>query len=730
MEINNALALAVRPPSVDLTTPLLTAARLKEAETSNALAQFQLQNAPALMAVQLEGARTQNALAGLNLSNATDRRNALAGYGQTGDINKLQSQPDLFQQVLANRTGMAAAARQKFDDTLLRNAKGAQRVASIADPAEQAAAWKEELDLAKKEGRIDEATYRREASQPVNALKLSNIMKLGLTIDQAITLEQKEKDRAAGAGAIKALGSVFEGGTPAAGNAPATPGAPGAANAPATSNEKRLVASESGGKPGLVNQLGYAGTYQFGAPRLADLGIYTPGEGEKIDTWSKSPVNAPGKWSGTFNVPGHPEVKTLQDFLSNPDAQQAAFRVHAAKTDLEIAQNGLDKFIGQTVGGVQITQDGLRNMIHLGGAAGTRKMLESGGKVNPADANGTTLLDYARLGAGGDTGKTSLQNFGSTLAGVPTGKMLPVLIQIAGMPGLPKATQDVATEMLKVSLANSKPTDDQREYFETYVPQELAAGRSPKLFNDWVIERKKATGTNVVQVNKGEDAYDKEMGGAFAKKYNALNDAGDKAFATLGTLQTMRRLSADPNLYSGALAENVALPIKRAMVALGGDEKSAASMEAFRALANKSVLDSMGGSLGSGFSNADRDFVVSQVPGLGNTKAGNEVLFGVMEKIERRKIDVARLAQEYAQEPGPDGKPRGRLDAGFDRKLSEWREKNPLFSTEERADIKKAATDNAGSAALPIFSNPDEARAKLQKGDRFRTPDGRTLEVP
>jgi hypothetical protein len=163
--------------------------------------------------------------------------------------------------------------------------------------------------------------------------------------------------------------------------------------------EARLIQYESGGNTGLVNKLGYAGTYQFGAPLLKDIGVYTPGAGENT-----SDRNAPGqwsgqKWSGTFNVPGFPEVKTLKDFLANPAAQKAAFDVHSANMDSQISANGMDRFIGTNVGGVQITRDGLHAMIHLGGAAGTMQTLASGGAVNPHDANGTSLLDYARMGA-------------------------------------------------------------------------------------------------------------------------------------------------------------------------------------------------------------------------------------------------------------------------------------------------------------------------------------------
>ena len=37
--------------------------------------------------------------------------------------------------------------------------------------------------------------------------------------------------------------------------------------------EARLIQRDSSGRPDALNQLGYAGLYQFGAPRLADLGL-------------------------------------------------------------------------------------------------------------------------------------------------------------------------------------------------------------------------------------------------------------------------------------------------------------------------------------------------------------------------------------------------------------------------------------------------------------------------
>ena len=133
-----------------------------------------------------------------------------------------------------------------------------------------------------------------------------------------------------------------------------------------------LAASESGGDYGIVNDLGYTGRYQFGEARLTDFRDATG-----LDF-------------------------TMDQFRSNPELQERAYAWHMADIDRAITSNGLDRYVGQNVGGVPITIDGLRAMAHLGGVGGMTKFVTSGGAYNPADANGTSLADYGmKFGAGG-----------------------------------------------------------------------------------------------------------------------------------------------------------------------------------------------------------------------------------------------------------------------------------------------------------------------------------------
>lgn len=138
----------------------------------------------------------------------------------------------------------------------------------------------------------------------------------------------------------------------------------------------RLRQSESGQQIGIVNREGFAGLYQFGSERLAELNFYSPAPGEGRNGWR-----------GTFNIPGFPQVRTLADFRANPAAQEAAADVHFAR---------IDAAIDRLPGAATRDRNGLRAVAHLGGEDGMRRFVETNGGYDPADSNGTKLSDYYR----------------------------------------------------------------------------------------------------------------------------------------------------------------------------------------------------------------------------------------------------------------------------------------------------------------------------------------------
>jgi hypothetical protein len=141
-----------------------------------------------------------------------------------------------------------------------------------------------------------------------------------------------------------------------------------------------LVRSESGGQWDAQNDevgagglRGHFGRVQFGQARLQDA-----------------------MRAGVI-----PEGTTPRQFMDSRDLQRAAERWHFDDISNRIASQGLDRAIGTKIAGIPVTQQGLINVAHLGGSEGLRKFVESGGRYNPEDANGTRLTDYLKMGAAG-----------------------------------------------------------------------------------------------------------------------------------------------------------------------------------------------------------------------------------------------------------------------------------------------------------------------------------------
>ena len=224
---------------------------------------------------------------------------------------------------------------------------------------------------------------------------------------------------------------------------------------------ERLAGTESGGDYGVVNAEGFGGKYQFGQPRLDD---YNKATGQNV---------------------------TMDQFLASPRIQEAAQEWNVGDTDNYISKNALDQYIGQNVGGVTMTQDGLRAMAHLGGNYGMRKFLESGGQFNPADSNGTRLSDYAQTHAGG------LGSQPTTQPQIQGDRELMNLMNMAADPNL-GAGQKQYLDMLIQQKTDAMGGGDQTSLMQNYgmySQQAQAAGEQPMSFIDYQNAVK--AGTNI-----------------------------------------------------------------------------------------------------------------------------------------------------------------------------------------------------------------------------------------
>jgi hypothetical protein len=240
-----------------------------------------------------------------------------------------------------------------------------------------------------------------------------------------------------------------------------------------------------------------------------------------------------------------------------------------------------------------------------------------------------------------------------------------------------------------------KPTDDLREY-DAARKQGYTGS-----FMDYMSEIKRAGAPQTTVDLKGENAYAVDRGKAFAKTASDIDDGERSAFKTINSLNQMETLVKDPSFYSGFGAAQLN-SLKKAAVALGADPSTITSTEQFNTLSKQTALDTMGGSLGTGFSNADRDFVEGQVPNIANTPAGNLSIIGINRKMQKRKIEIARLARAYE-------KKNGKIDASFLDELSQWAEANPLF---DGSDISTSGAnkENPSSGIARRKYNPNTGK--------------------
>lgn len=141
---------------------------------------------------------------------------------------------------------------------------------------------------------------------------------------------------------------------------------------------------ESSNNYKAVNQLGYIGKYQMGAPMLIDLGYVKAGS-------KNSDLNNPTVWTGKGGV------TSKEAFLNSPVQQEAAMDAELVMNEKRLRKIGVidDTSTEQEISGFLATS-------HLLGTGGAKKMKNG---IVSSDANGVTGNSYYNLGYASVDGK-------------------------------------------------------------------------------------------------------------------------------------------------------------------------------------------------------------------------------------------------------------------------------------------------------------------------------------
>ncbi len=131
--------------------------------------------------------------------------------------------------------------------------------------------------------------------------------------------------------------------------------------------KEAIAFKESQGKYKKINSLGYIGKYQFGKETLKTIGIHDSNR-----------------------------------FLNSPRMQEKAFVALLAKNKSEL-KHIIDKYEGQIVSGIRVTESGILAAAHLGGVGSVKKFFKHEGKRYLKDAYGTSVRSYMRDFGGYET---------------------------------------------------------------------------------------------------------------------------------------------------------------------------------------------------------------------------------------------------------------------------------------------------------------------------------------
>ena len=205
---------------------------------------------------------------------------------------------------------------------------------------------------------------------------------------------------------------------------------------------------------------------------------------------------------------------------------------------------------------------------------------------------------------------------------------------------------------------------------------DLMAGRiTPAQFDQAVLALSKPD--TVIKGNEMtpfEEAVAKKQAGTL----ETITSDALSAQSVRQNLSLMQDIISNPDFYSGFGAETLVQAQKMAKI-FGADAGNVKNAEAFQKIAKDSALQAMGGSLGVGFSNADREFVEAMVPNISNTKEGNMVIIEMQDRLQQRKIKISELADQYAAQ--------NKNLTGFTAYLNNWAEQNPIFTEQEKATL-------------------------------------------
>ena len=167
------------------------------------------------------------------------------------------------------------------------------------------------------------------------------------------------------------------------------------------------------------------------------------------------------------------------------------------------------------------------------------------------------------------------------------------------------------------------------------------------------VDRKTSeTKVGGVTLPAGESEFVKQLGKKDADRVDAAITVRDTAVSTINSLNKLASLP-DNQLITGQFATG-RVGATNLLVTLGlaapSDTNRLVSSQEYQKVAGDVILQTLGGKLGSGFSNADREFIQGLIPQLETNPAARRQLISFMQNKNQEIVKESIRLENYARD--------------------------------------------------------------------------------
>jgi hypothetical protein len=240
------------------------------------------------------------------------------------------------------------------------------------------------------------------------------------------------------------------------------------------------------------------------------------------------------------------------------------------------------------------------------------------------------------------------------------------------------AANPTAANLGQVSGPNTI-TDDTKEYDKYVLDEQQRQTPADKIksFEQWRLTKPpSSSSTTNINMPKLENKFDEKRGTNQADRLEKYDAAADNAMDMLTSFDAVEAgLNTGVRTGTFGSTENAMRRFGTSVLGMSDEDMKVAGGELVEKIGNRMALLMRNPESGMGMpgsvSDKDIDFLKKSQIGLDTSEAGNKTALEVFRRLERRKIEYAELANEYADD-------HGNL-VGFRTHAREWFDKKPLF---------------------------------------------------